>query len=335
MLNEFRRDPISGDWVLFDTGRKKNHIHETIPFHQPAGECFFEDPVKSNNQTPTAVYLNGSPITWSPEAKWTTMAIPNKFPTLTPGVCKDPHLDGLFEIADAHGFHELIITKDHDRNFSNFTDAEVSDILLAYLDRYKMMTQDGCGQYITIFHNKGPAAGATIYHNHSQIISLPVIPPGIQRSLKGAEDYYSRSRQMAHSSLIEWESKEKKRIVYENESFVAFCPFVSKQPYQIKLFPKHSSPRFESISDTDRTYLANALNMVLKKVIRGLNDADFNFYIHTAPAKPSSISYDTYCWHIEIIPRVKIVGGLELGTDVFANEIDPDEAAELFRSTSI
>lgn len=335
MLNEFRRDPISGDWVLFDTGRKKNHIRSTEPFRQPIEGCFFENPVASNNMKPEIVYAHGVKVPWTENVEWTTMVIGNKFPALAHGVCVEPRTEGLFQVADAHGFHNLVITRDHDKNFSNFTDTEVAEILQAYQDQYLAMRGDSCSQFISIFHNKGPAAGATVSHNHSQMVSLPVIPPGIHRSLQGAEDYYVANNHTGHSALIEWESAQKKRIVYENEAFIAMCPYISKLPYQVKLFPKVGSPRFENISAADRILLANALNTVLKKIISGLGDPDFNYYVHTAPVKPNTRDYDSYCWHIEIIPRVKIVGGLELGTDVYANEIDPDEAAELFRNASV
>jgi len=40
-----------------------------------------------------------------------------------------------------------------------------------------MLSDDACIAYISMFHNWGPSAGASIYHPHYQMIALPIIPP--------------------------------------------------------------------------------------------------------------------------------------------------------------
>ena len=136
--------------------------------------------------------------------------------------------------------------------------------------------------------------------------------------------------------MLGWEIEDKKRIVYENEDFLCFCPFVSKTPYEVRVFPKRSSPHFEAVSDAQIPSLALALNTVLRKMDKALDEPDFNFFIHTAPPRKNSHSNnDFYHWHMEVVPRLSMVGGLELGADVFVNVVDPDEAADLFRKTDV
>lgn len=337
MLNEFRQDLVSGDWVLFATSRTKGHTKTGEKFFQPKESCPFEDPQKSGNGEPVLTYYKTEKIDWLEGREWTMQVIKNKFPALTHGVCQDKPGDfGPFKTFGAFGFHELVVTKDHDKNFSNFTKEETAEVLAAYIERYKAMAKDSCGDFILIFHNFGQKAGATIFHNHSQIMSMPVVPPDILRSMKGAEDFYNKNKKKVYDVLLDWEMKEKKRIVFENDKFLAFCPFVSRTPYEIKIFPKIDSAYFEKTPAEDLIYLAEVLNIIIAKIDKVFSGIDYNFYIHTAPVKKeNSVDYDFYRWHIEVIPRISMLGGLELGSNVFINVIDPDEAAKLFKETEI
>ncbi len=336
MINEFRQDLVSGDWVLFATGRAKGHIKKEKKFYQPKEGCPFEDLKKSGNEEPVMVFNNGiqSSIEGFNAGNWTTIVIPNKNPAVIPKTHPSLTKQGPFQKMTAAGFHDLIVTKDHDRSICCFTPEETKELLTVYRNRYREIAEDGHSRYILIFHNRGPTAGATIYHNHSQILSTPILPPEVLRSIKGTEDYFNHYGQKVHDVMLQWEIKEGKRVIYDDGHFIAFCPFVSKTPYEIRIFSKKFNPRFETITEDDISYLANALNSVLRKMDKALDEPDFNFYIHTAPVRKNSHD-EFYHWHVEIVPRLSIIGGLELGTDIFVNVIDPDEAAEKLRNVEV
>lgn len=340
MLNEFRQDIVSGDWVLFATQRAKKPSPQGTANHsqlyQDKKTCPFEDPQKSDHRDPILIYNKGQKIVWEKgfTGEWTIQVVKNKYPALIDGLCVPPRNVGPFLVADGFGFHELVITRDHDKSFAQFTDEETEEVLKVYKDRYNSISQDECGDYVLIFHNHGPLAGASVYHNHSQILSMPIIPPGILKNVKGAKEFFERTGEKIHEMLIEWEVEQNKRIIYENEKFIAICPFVSRAPYEIRIFPKKTSSNFGDIHDEDLMSLANMLNKVLKKLNLALNNPDYAFFIHTSPIKKgNSDLYDFYHWHIEIMPRFSIAAGMELGTNVFVNTVDPDEAAKLLRET--
>jgi UDPglucose--hexose-1-phosphate uridylyltransferase len=338
-VSEFRQDLVSGSWVLISTGRSKRpHASDQEPkVHPPKEGCPFEDPQAAGNGEPLCVLSHGEELsTKDYKDKWTVQVIANKFPALQRGVCGPARINGPARVFDANGFHELVITRDHERSFAQFTSEETQEVLRAYRSRYEVISRDDCGAYVLIFHNHGPSAGASIYHNHSQIISTPILPPEILASIHGSEQFFKNYGTKVHDLLIEWELDQKIRIVYENEQFIAFCPFTSKSPYEIRIFPKISSARFELIDDKGIVQLADALNTIFRKLHKALGDPDYNFYIHTAPvAKDPSVSYDFYHWHIEIVPRIKIDAGFELATAISINSVDPDEAAQLLRETTV
>ena len=326
-ITEFRQDLVSGDWVLFSTGRAKRPHPETkaAKYYQPKEGCPFEDPEKS-----------GQEVIWSyPDGKdWQVMVIKNKFPAVKAGVCGPGSQLGPFQLHDAVGSHDVVVFRNHDIHLADFSVSQAAEVIKVYKKRYQEIASQGgeCTQYISIFYNYGREAGASIYHPHSQIISTPILPPDVSRSIYGAYRYYRQHQKRVYDVVIEWEMKEKKRIVYENEHFVSFCPFVSKTPYEVRIFSKESHAHFEKMPDNLDKYLADALIAVLGKIKKVLGDAPYNFFIHTVPVGGMLENiHDFYHWHIEILPKLSMTAGFELGTGVDINVVDPDQAAEELR----
>ena len=334
MLHEFRQDPLSGDWVLFSTERAQKPHSKEEPLYQSKEVCVFEPERLAEQENPVLVYGQGA-VMADLSGDWTTVVIPNKFPALKKGVCSPVHQQGLFAVAEGAGFHELVVTRDHDRSFAQFTTEETSEVIQAYRTRYQAMSADGCGAYISIFHNHGHLAGASVFHNHSQIMSVPMVPSVIARHLESARQYFDKTGTRLHDALLEWELKQDKRIVYQNDYFVVLCPYVSRTAYEMKIFPKTPHASFGDISDAEIPYCAEALNVALAKLSKALGNPDYAFLVHTAPpAKESETVNNSYQWNIEIMPRFTIDAGLELETNVQVNTVDPDEAAKLLRETA-
>lgn len=317
-LNEFRKNLVSGEWVLFSTGRKHS-IRRFEDSYQPKEDCPFEDPIASGQEV----------IKFFPSAsEWSAVLIKNKYPAVTHQACAALRTTGPYDVFDAVGFHELVVSRNHSRSFADMELSDIELIFKIFRDRYQEIAEDNCGQYVSIFHNFGREAGASIYHPHSQIISTPILPPQVARSIGGSENFFQTYREKVHDLLIEWELGQDKRIIEKNEKFVAFCPFASRHPYEMRIFPRISNPRFEEITDQEIPYLASILKSVLKRMSNILDRPPYNFFIHTAPVKQVGlVSGEFYHWHIEILPHIKIDAGFEIGTGIDINVVDPDEAA--------
>lgn len=337
--NEFRQDLVSGEWVLISSLRShRPHDEHRTRLYQAAHECVFEPDALKDQSDPVLVFDHGKHIDWVGDwnSPWTVAVIKNKYPVLQDGICGAPSFIGPFKTYAANGFHELVITRDHERHFAQFSVQETAEVLLVYRNRYNDIAKYSCGTYVSVFHNHGREAGASVFHNHSQIISTPIVPPEFVRSLDGADEYMMRTGRPVHETMIAWEVQQKKRIIYENDTFIAFCPFVSKVGYEMRVFPKKQTPRFETSTDADLVACADVLSVVLKKLYYALDDVDYNFYIHTAPAKvDSKMDVSAYHWHIEVVPRISDAAGFELSTAIYINPFDPDDCAEHLRNTKI
>lgn len=329
MLNEFRKDLVSGEWVLFATNRTKrpdpDGSETKEKFYRPKDGCPFEDPVKFGNE----------PIwSWPEGSDWKIMVVKNKYPAVQAGVCGPGGQVGPFAVHGAVGAHDVFIFRDHDKRLADFLPEEMTATIEVYKKRHQEISAlSDCTQYVLLFNNSGQEAGASLFHPHTQIMSLPIVPPDISHSLVGARRFYEKNKKKVYGLMTEWETAQKKRIVHENKSFVAFCPFVSHSPYEVRIFPKNGEADFRQITAEAEKDLAETMLAVLKKIKFALNDPDYNFFIHTAPVR--SFLGDTgefYTWHVEILPRLSTaMGAFEVGTRVNINIVDPDEAAEELR----
>ncbi|MDP3731399.1 MAG: DUF4921 family protein [bacterium] len=329
-LNEFRQDLVSGDWVLFAAGRSKrtNATEKAVVAeeHQDARPCPFDDP-RATGQEIISEYKKENGELW-------VTVIKNKYPAVASQVCMPIETNGPFSWTAANGFHEVVVTNDHQRIFPDFTLEETTIVLKSYRERYLDIAKNECGEYIQIFNNFGKNAGASIVHPHSQILSTPILPPVVARSINGSAEFYRKNKKKVHDTILEWEMKQEKRIIFENEFFIAFCPFTSKRPYEVRIFPKLSNARFETIDNQSMEGCAEALNFVLGKLKKVFDGRfNFNFFIHTSPVResPDLPCSEFYHWHIEIIPHYSILAGFDFSTGIVVNVIDPDQAAEELR----
>lgn len=327
--SEFRQDIVSGDWVLIATGRKKRPGDLKAKVKReptPIEKCPFENPQASGNGEAVLIYPKED------KENWRTQVIPNLYPAVYPDPSIIPSIsaDGPYFYLQGVGYHDVVITRDHNNNFPRLSPEEALEVLLAIQDRYKMVAEDKRIAYVSVFHNWGLSAGASIYHPHYQIISIPVIPPDINHSLRGSERYFKENGSCVHCAIINREKQEGKRIVFENDTAIAFLPFVSREPFEIRIFPKEHSSYFENCEKKRLGDIAEALQKSLGMLEDKLGDVDYNFFIHTAPTKDKE-KYSYYHWHIEIQPKISTGAGFELGTGIEITVVDPEDAADFLK----
>jgi len=330
--SELRRDLISGDWVVISTRRGKRpqrgaKKRPRDPEYEKIEGCPFENPQDGDNAPPLLVL---PAMGASGGSNWFVQVVENKYPALAPGEEQDRTV-GPFSVKSGVGFHEVVITRPHDRGLPQFTVQEASFVLRAYRSRYHALAHEHPVRYISVFHNFGKEAGASLFHPHSQILAIPVIPPDVNRSFQGSLKYFEEKGHCVHCDLIGWERTEKVRVVFENNSFLVVCPFVSRTAFEVRIFPKAHEPCFQELGDRELGDAAEALHEALRKLWVALDGPAYNFFIHTSPCG-NSLYFPHYHWHIEILPKVSIWAGFEIATGIEISTVSPEEAAHTLRS---
>ena len=329
--SELRSGPLSEDWVLIATGRarrpetfKGSRKKDYIP---PKKSCPFCN-IKSEN--PNLVSVKGQIVKNKGVPKnWTVLVVPNKYPALIPSPTLKERVEGLYRIKEGVGYHEVVITRDHQKQMGRFSKDEIREVIDVYQRRYLDLKEKPFVKYVSIFHNHGPEAGASIFHPHSQIMATPVIDPDLNKAVINARNYFRTHRKCIYCLMNEWEKEKGERVVFENREFLVVCPFISKAAFQMIISPKKHLSRFEEIKEKEKEYLAEAFQAALGKLYRGLRNPSYNFYLHTAPCVDKNC--ESYHWHWTIIPKTAIWAGFELCTGIEISTIEPRQAAGYLR----
>ncbi len=322
-VSELRKDPVTGNWIVVAKGRgARSHAGKREKeVEDPIETCPFEDPQASGNADAILLYKD--------VGDWSLQVIPNKYPAFFGEGCPTISKVGPYSVQDGLGYHEVIITRDHSRHLALISIEKVVEVLRAYKERYLFLKKAECVKYISIFHNHGRGAGASLTHPHSQLVAIPILPSDIRRSLSGSNVFYKKHGKCVHCAMLDFEREDKKRIVFENKDFIAICPFISRDAYEVRIFPNEHSAYFENTGDAGISSLAEILQEVLKSFYKNLENPPYNFYLHTAPI--GGAMHPKYHWHFEILPKTEIAAGFEMGTGIEISTIEPEKAAEILR----
>lgn len=335
VASELRQHPVSGDWVLIAPARAKrpHKFKSNVGKAVPKSECPFENPQETNHTSPLLWYTDGGGLGAGSIAKsWSLQVIPNKFPIVAghEGACPVPPADGLNKHMAAVGFHEIIIPRAHNKFLADMKPDEAELIVRAYQDRILAHKDDDCLHYVLVFHNHGAAAGASVWHPHSQILALPFVPHDVRRSIEGSRAWFEKHSTCVHCEIIADDEHDGTRLVYHNKYFVVLTPYAPHASFEVTILPRAHTAHFWEIGATERLALADALVAALRRLKRVLKNPAYNFFIHTAPVDRADYRY--YHWHLEIFPRVETLAGFEHGSGIRVVKIPPEIAAEHLRN---
>jgi len=328
-MPEIRQNPATKEWVIIATERAKRPedfitaetVKEQVPdFDEDCPFC----PGHEESTPPEIMSrrLNGN---------WSLRVVPNKFPALIPEgePVREKEFD-LFRRMDGLGQHEVIIeTPHHNASFGQISDEKALEIVTAYRERYRILSEDKRFKLVKIFRNQGKAAGTSLEHPHSQIVATPVVPLHIRHRLEEATRFYDDHGQCVFCRIIEMEMKEKDRVVMEEDGFLVIEPFAARVPFETWILPREHHATFGETTDSELRGFAKVLNRILEKFLRGLHNPAYNLVFRTAPTGDEEEEY--YHWHVQIIPRLTTPAGFELGTGVYINITLPEVTAKFLR----
>lgn len=191
--------------------------------------------------------------------------------------------------------HEVVVhSPDHHKNFGELPSSQTELIFKAFRQRYQSHSKDG---QVYIFHNRGEAGGESLSHPHSQLV---VIPNDIKLDIPGLDQNVTETIETDHFNIV--------------------CPQTSEWPDEVWLASKRGGI-FGEITGQEISDLSFSINRLVQILdLRHGNEFPFNFYI-----------YPGENWYLRLIPRLKTIGGFELGTSVFVNTQDPNETIEFLK----
>lgn len=330
-MPELRKDPISGRWVIISIERGKRPSDFSMRVSpKKGGFCAFCE--GNEHTTPPEIMAfrsdGGRPNT----PGWTLRVVPNKFPALNVEGRLDRVGEGIFDKMNGVGAHEVIIEcPDHNLTLSTMPLKSIEDALWAFHNRITDLKRDTRFKYILVFKNEGDEAGASLEHSHSQLIALPIVPHLVEEELIQSKQYYEYKERCIFCDIIHQETADKKRVISENDDFIAISPFAPRSPFETMILPKRHESSF--MPNGSFNLLAKILQKTLKQIDKVLDMPPYNFMIHTSPFSNEENAY--YHWHIEIIPKLTKIAGFEWGSGFYINPTTPEEAAKFLREAEV
>jgi UDPglucose--hexose-1-phosphate uridylyltransferase len=333
-MSQLRRDPIVSRWIIVNDEEPKKPGDFFVEPHRYEDSSHCPFCYGNEYMTPPEIQSIRYEKTLPNTPGWQVRVVPNKFPALQIEGGLDKRALGLFDLSNGIGAHEVIVeTPYHTKDIPDLEASEIENVLEMYGMRSNDLEKDKRFKYVMIFKNYGTAAGASIDHNHSQLIALPMIPKNVLEEITGASEYYEFRERCIFCDMIRQEIDEECRIITENKNFIAFCPFVSRFPFEMWIMPKAHRMSYCETTKDERGELAKILKDVLMRMKIALNDPPYNFIIHTAPINTGEKL--GYHWHMEIMPRLNRIAGFEWGTGFYAVPTPPEVAIKYLREVKI
>ncbi len=312
-MGELRKDYFLDRYVLITDDRGKRP-HE-----------FLNEEVKEKKMT--CPFCPGNENLTPPEidrlkdnGNWKIRVFPNKYAiVLEKGKSNIMTENTFFTFASNFGKHEVIVeTPDHKKKLSDLSEDHIREVFNIYIKRINALNEIAGVEYVLVFKNHGKEAGTSLVHSHSQVVAYNRIPKLIQEEIEG----YKKFETCPFCQIISIE-RESYRAVFENNSFVSFTPYASRFPLELWIFPKRHVDSITKLSQFELKDLATILKRILFKLES--QHIPYNFYLHNAPQG------EDFHFHIEIVPRISLLAGFELGSGDYVNIISPESAANFYK----
>jgi UDPglucose--hexose-1-phosphate uridylyltransferase len=313
-VSEIRVDPLSGLRTIIAPERADR---------ERDGEL---DPFAEGNEslTPPEVFAIRPTGTPPDTPGWLVRAFPNRFPALTPDA---PHhgrdaKPDLFTAVAGAGAHEVIVNSQ--RRVAALAELEAGECSLAVDAWRARMRAHSEAAALHLFVNEGAGGGASRSHTHAQLLALDFVPALIARERERFGAYAARTMgQQLLDDLVAEEVRRGERVIAVDGDAVLLSPYAAMLPYQMMLVPRRPRARFEDDGPTGAALLYDGLRRLQRRF--GASPP-LNLWIRTAPR-----GAEQFCWRIDIVPRLKGIAGLELGSGVRLNDVAPEDAAAELR----
>ena len=198
----------------------------------------------------------------------------------------------------------------HVRSFAELTNQEIGFVAGAWSERAAAAQAEGF-RYVHALLNEGRDAGASLAHSHSQLVWLREPPPAVIAERTGDS--------CGVCELLARERSDRALGIGEADGLVMLVAYGGRLPYELVIAGQHSG---ESAFEAG-VGLEMALGL-LTDGLRALRAVE-------GPVPVNAWLHDGEHWHIEVVPRLSVLAGVELGAGIYVNTLAPEEAAERLR----
>ena len=255
---------------------------------------------------------------------WLVRSVPNLYPAVRPDAPEPPPdaRPDLFGVQAARGAHEVIVNGP--QPVGVLAELPVEQVVTAVDGWRERMRAHEDASFVHLIVNERKEAGSSLPHTHAQLYALDFVPAAVARERERFSAY--AAQQMGANLLADYlqeEVRRRERIVAIDDEAVLVAPWASRSPFQLMLIPRRPREKFEDDGPTGAALLHDGLGRIARRL--GASPP-LNLWVRTAPRGAEHFS-----WRIDVVPRLTVLAGLELGAGLNVNILPPERAAAELR----
>ena len=323
---ELRRDPVTGWWSAVVTDRNFEHASFAVQATPIEGtHC------RHCDDDPTPEGDAGAEATEETTVRRVTLRS-DAFHRIDTGRERTGQLS-LSQAAAASGSWEILVApRDHHERLADAPPRLAVNLMRALRDTMRSLAAEERPadepRYLQAVQSYGMQAGSRSSHLNMELYALPQVPHWVAEEIGGGARHVIKNRSCVWCSLAHAEEESGERLVLAEERFVVFAPAASRSPFELMIVPRAHAADFTALDDDDIAATTATLQRTLR-ALDALGDPPYNLFLHTAPV--GERLDQTFHWHLELHPRLRVIAGLERATALAVNPAAPEYAAEVLR----
>jgi UDPglucose--hexose-1-phosphate uridylyltransferase len=323
-----RFNPLTGEWVLVSPHRMKRPWQGKV--EAPAGPA-------RPAYDPTCYLCPGNKRAdgETNPAYTSCYAFTNDFAALLPDTPEGSYNEGGLLVAKSQKGTSRVIcfSPRHDLTLPEMSVADIGAVVKVWVAEFERLKANKDLRYIQIFENKGEVMGCSNPHPHGQIWALNDLPVEIEKETARQEAYYRTHGRTLLADYAALEIKEGKRVVCDNEHFVAVVPFWAVWPFEAMIISRRVVQTVTEFTESEQHALADILKRLTTRYDNLFKTSfPYSAGMHQAPVNDGP--HEGWHWHMHFYPpllRSATVKKFMVGYEMLAGpqrDVTPEWAAE-------
>lgn len=336
-FSELRKDLHHGGWVLcFDDPKREQLL--AIPREQWKTDQ--NNLLKDPESHGAHIVLNSNEEL--PDGKSCRVrVIANRYPLYRVEAPEEKEGRGIYDIMQGLGAHEIVIESEEPTDtLLAMHPQHYALVLKAYQARITDLRRDKRLRSFSIFREWCCGEKEQNLHPLSQLIASAIIPLGLKNELDAAREHFEYKERCIFCDMIRQELHDEERLVHVNDRFVTFCPFASRYPFEVHLFPRAHTADFCNEPSSLYPDLASMIRDTAYRLEQAIPSWRVLMVLHSIPTAPSRMNrYDNlsleYHWHIEFLPQPPGYLDWFARTGTYVEGTLPEKAADYLRQIEV
>lgn len=247
-----------------------------------------------------------------------------------------PKAVGIYQTRPATGIARVVCYSPlHNLTLAEMEPKDAVEVMATWQREFRDLGDRPEIDHVLMFENKGEAVGVSNPHPHGQIYATNFVFKTMGNEAKACQRYLEETGRVLFQDILAAEKEDGRRIIYENDTAIAFIPYFGRYAYEVFVIPKATHSNIADLSDAEIVDFTEALQRILIK-FDNLWQMSFPYVMPLHQAPTDGGDYRAFHFHIEFHPPLrkpnllKYLAGPEIGGGNFLSDTVPEEkAAEL------